>query len=68
MISVNITVGNDTNTEAPITAGNMGNDTVTVHQTAPGGPSGAAIAGIIVGAIAGAVLIFFAVRKWVWKR
>jgi hypothetical protein len=33
-----------------------------------GGPSWAVIAGIAVGSVAVAVGIFFAIRKWVWKK
>jgi hypothetical protein len=33
-----------------------------------GGLSGGAIAGIAVGSCAGAAAIYFAIRKWVWKR
>jgi hypothetical protein len=60
--------GTDVNTGEPIPDANIAHDSVTVHQAAPGGLSGAAIAGIVVAAIAGAVFILFAARKRIRKR
>jgi hypothetical protein len=60
---VNITIsatGTDANTNLAVNATPV---THTVHQQKPGGLSGAAIAGIVVGSIAGAVFIFFVMRS-----
>jgi uncharacterized membrane protein len=60
---VNITIsatGTDANTHLTVNATPV---THTVHQQKPGGLSGAAIAGIVVGSIAGAVFIFFVMRS-----
>ena len=56
--------------DGTIYVGSFDNNLYAIWAAPPGegGLSGTAIAGIIVGAIAGAGLIFFAVRKWVWKR
>jgi len=68
--------GTDGNTGEPISGANITPDSVIVHQQtavlpeeeAEGGLSAGAIAGIAVGSCAAAAGIFFAIRKWVWKK
>ena len=71
---VNITVsatGADANTHLPVNATSV---THTVHQyeQEPGGLSGGAIAGIVLGSIAGAIFILFimrsAMRRWTGRQ
>jgi hypothetical protein len=56
--------GTDENTGVAITG--ITADSVTVEQVSR--LSWAVIAGIAVGSVAVAVGIFFAIRKWVWKK
>jgi len=59
--------GTDENTGEPIPGAKITPDSVTVEQVSAG-LSAAVIAGIAVGSCAAAAGIFFAIRKWVWKR